>query len=188
MALGSRAIGALRVLDRLRKRGAAGGIAHVVDLSRGYVLFRKTDHGAKIVATGHVRVIASGRIVVGNNALFTGGMIPTELICHEGATLSIGEGADFNYGVSLEARKSIRIGARSMFGSMVRISDSNKDGTAPIVIGDDVWVAHGAVIEPGVTIGDGSVVSAGSVVTHDIPPCCLAMGNPARALPIAVAR
>ncbi len=188
MPLGARSRRALLALARLRERATLAGVTQALDIARAYLLFRNTEHGAKIVASGHVRVVAGGRIVIGNNALFTGGMIPTELLCHEGATLTIGDGADFNYGVSLEAWSSIRIGARSMFGSRVRISDTNKDGTLPIVIGDDVWVAHGAVIEPGVTIGDGSVISAGSVVTYDIPKGSLAMGNPARPLPISIAR
>jgi acetyltransferase-like isoleucine patch superfamily enzyme len=69
-----------------------------------------------------------------------------------------------------------------MFGSFVRLSDDSLGRMAPVVIEDDVWVAHGAIIEPGVTIGEGSVVSAGSVVTADVPPHSLAIGNPARAM------
>ncbi len=174
------------VLERLREKGALEGIERLADLSRGYLLFRRTEHGPMISATGHVRVVAEGKIRIGGRSFFMGGMIPTELVCHRDAELVIGEGADFNYGVSIEARTSIRIGSRSMFGSMVRVTDASKDRSAPIVIGDDVWIAHGAVIEPGVTIGDGSVVSAGSVVRHHVPPNSLAMGNPARPLPLAV--
>lgn len=48
----------------------------------------------------------------------------------------------------------------------------------PVTIGNDVWIAAGALILPGVTIGDGSVIGAGSVVTKDIPPHSLAVGNP----------
>ncbi len=50
----------------------------------------------------------------------------------------------------------------------------------PIRIGSGVWIGGGAIVLPGVTIGDGCVVGAGSVVTHDLPPLSLALGNPAR--------
>lgn len=46
----------------------------------------------------------------------------------------------------------------------------------PIHVGKNVWIGDGAQIMPGVTIGDNSVIAAGSVVTKDIPPNCVAMG------------
>ena len=50
----------------------------------------------------------------------------------------------------------------------------------PIVIEKNVWIAAGAIIIGGITVGENSVVAAGSVVTEDIPPNTLAGGNPAR--------
>jgi acetyltransferase-like isoleucine patch superfamily enzyme len=52
----------------------------------------------------------------------------------------------------------------------------------PVVIGDHVWIGSKAVILPGVRIGSHAVVGAGSIVTKDIPPRCVAAGNPARVL------
>lgn len=52
----------------------------------------------------------------------------------------------------------------------------------PIVIGNNVWIGAHVVVLPGVTIGDNTVIGAGSVVTKDIPPNVIAVGNPCRVL------
>ncbi|WP_050591074.1 MULTISPECIES: CatB-related O-acetyltransferase [unclassified Mesorhizobium] len=49
-----------------------------------------------------------------------------------------------------------------------------------IILGNDVWIGHGSIILPGVSIGDGAVVGAGSVVTKDVPPYAIVAGNAAR--------
>ena len=51
----------------------------------------------------------------------------------------------------------------------------------PIVIEDDVWIGAGAIVLPGVTVGRGSVVAAGAVVTHSVPPMTVVAGVPAAA-------
>ena len=50
------------------------------------------------------------------------------------------------------------------------------------VIGNDVWIGGGSILCPGVTVGDGTVIGAGSVVTHDIPAGVVAAGNPCRVI------
>lgn len=58
----------------------------------------------------------------------------------------------------------------------------------PITIGDDVWIGGNTVVMQGVRIGSGSVIGAGSVVTHDIPAGVIAFGNPCRVVrPITAA-
>lgn len=52
----------------------------------------------------------------------------------------------------------------------------------PIKIEDNVWIGGGAILLPGVTIGNSSVVGAGSVVTRSIPANCVAVGNPCRVI------
>lgn len=55
-----------------------------------------------------------------------------------------------------------------------------KTRTAPVTIGNNVWIGGGAILLPGVTIGDNVVIGAGSVVTHDIPANSVAVGSPCR--------
>ena len=56
------------------------------------------------------------------------------------------------------------------------------DPKRPVVIGDDVWIAARAIILPGVTIGKGSIIGAGAVVTKDVPEYAVVGGNPARVI------
>lgn len=60
--------------------------------------------------------------------------------------------------------------------------DQQGVSTAPVVIGDDVWIGANATVLPGVTIGNHCVVAAGAVVTKDVPPCTLVGGVPAKIL------
>lgn len=87
----------------------------------------------------------------------------------------------------------IEIGKNTLLANNVHIHSGNhvyKDPNIPIrlqggegkpvKIGKDVWLASYVIVLPGVTIGDGSVIGAGTVVTKDIPPYSIAVGNPVR--------
>ena len=151
-------------------------------------LFVGCSRGQRLCAKGYVRVRNRGRLTLGDRVTFGGGMIPTQVVCHRGAEVRIGSDCGFNYGVSIEATRSVRIGNRCMVASMVHIADTGAAGrVSPVVVGDDVWLAHGAILEPGATIGAGSVVAAGAVVTGDVPPGTLAIGNPARCMRLDMA-
>lgn len=52
----------------------------------------------------------------------------------------------------------------------------------PLTIGNDVWIGHGAILMPGLTVGDGAVIGAGAVVTHDVASYMIVAGVPARPL------
>ncbi|HTO97141.1 MAG TPA: acyltransferase [Myxococcales bacterium] len=163
-------------------------VRRLLGVLRARWLFRGCERGELVNALCRVRVEARGRVRLGARVQFWEGMIPQEVVCAPGAELIIGASSMFNYGVSLRAERSVRIGERCMFGSLVIVHDHDGELTAPIVIEDDVWVAYGAVVAPGVTIGRGSVIGAGSVVTADVPPRSLAVGNPARCSPLPASR
>ncbi len=167
------------------RRKTVGEIGAALDsFARARWMLRHTKRGKRVRCYGRVLVEGGTGIVVSDRVVFLKGMLPTELRCAPGATLVIGPRTLFNYGVSIVSQRAIRIGSRCRIGSLVQIRDDDGRRTAPVVIGDNVWLAHGALIEPGVTIGDGSVVAAGAVVTVSVPPHMLAFGNPVRVFPL----
>jgi len=93
-------------------------------------------------------------------------------------------------GVRISSADNIRIGDNTMMASHAYITDSDWHGiynriwtlgpTAPVSIGENVWIGDSAIICKGVNIGDNSVIGAGSVVIRSIPPNTVAAGNPAR--------
>jgi len=106
-----------------------------------------------------------------------------------GAHLLIGFNCGFS-GTVLGAAESIILGDRVVCGANVTITDTDWHGTrpeerrdgaksAPVEIGNDVWIGLNALVLKGVRIGRGSVIAAGSVVTRDVPEGVIAAGNPA---------
>ena len=132
-------------------------LAQVVDIVRSFVRarvqLRGTRQGARVRCHGRVLVPRRAGVEIGQRAVFLGGMVPTELRCRAGAELVIGPRSVLNYGVSIVAHRSVRIGTGCMIGSLVHIRDDDGRRTEPVTIGEGVWIAHGAVIEPGTTIG-----------------------------------
>ena len=96
-----------------------------------------------------------------------------------------------NFNLTLVDDTDIFVGDNVMFGPNVIIATAGhpvdpplREKVAqfniPVRIGKNVWIGAGAIVLPGVTIGDHSVIGAGSVVTKDIPPNVVAVGNPCR--------
>lgn len=154
----------------------------LVDRARALVQLRGCELGAGVMSQGRLVVAVAGRAHIGAHTCFVAGPVPTVLCVAAGAHLDIGRECHFNYGVSFDVARSVRVGDRCFFGSYVSIGDAGPEDLRPVVLGCDVWVAHGATIQPGVTIGDGAVIAAGAVVGADVPPGMLAMGNPARVM------
>ncbi len=113
--------------------------------------------------------------------------------CDYGYNIKLGERVFFNFNCVVLDVMPVTIGSRTLFGPNVQIytamhpMDHKERATGlefakPITIGEDVWIGGGAIICPGVTIGDRSVIGAGSVVTKDIPADVVAAGNPCKVI------
>jgi maltose O-acetyltransferase len=112
--------------------------------------------------------------------------------CDYGLNIYLGEKVYFNFNCVVLDVCAVRIGARTLFGPAVQIYAAThpldvdlrktQEYGDPVTIGSDVWVGGGAIILPGVTIGDRTVIGAGSVVTKDVPAGVVAVGNPCRVL------
>jgi maltose O-acetyltransferase len=124
-------------------------------------------------------------------AVGEGADIQPRFACDYGYNIRIGRNAFINYNCVLLDCAPIEIGDDLQMGPAVQLYtgfhplDRNArraglESARPIRIGHAVWIGGGAIVLPGVTIGDGSVVGAGSVVVHDVPHDSLAVGNPAR--------
>jgi acetyltransferase-like isoleucine patch superfamily enzyme len=156
----------------------------------------------------HGEIGGGGRLEVGRR--WEGGFFtPTQFIVHGGARCTVEEtftlytgcsvevvpgarltlgGGYANNGAAIVCFGEISIGRDVAIGPEVfirdsdshRISGSGRSSTEPIRIGDRVWIGARAVILKGVTIGDGAIVAAGSVVTKDVAPGTLVAGVPAK--------
>lgn len=99
------------------------------------------------------------------------------------------------HGTCIHAYEMISIGKNCLIAANTQIFDSNRhalsfnapemrlnptNDSKPVIIEDNVWIGSNTIVLPGVTIGSGSVIAAGSVVTKDIPPFSLSGGNPAK--------
>ena len=113
--------------------------------------------------------------------------------CDYGYNIKLGDKVFFNFNCVVLDVTYVTIGSRTLFGPNVQVYTathplnhieraSGLEYAKPITIGEDVWVGGSAVICPGVTIGDRSVIGAGSVVTKDIPADVFAAGNPCRVI------
>jgi maltose O-acetyltransferase len=110
--------------------------------------------------------------------------------CDYGSNIELGERVFFNFNCVVLDVCLVRIGAFSLLGPAVQIYTPlhpldaalrrRQEYGKPVTIGSDVWVGGGAIILPGVQIGDRAVIGAGSVVTRDVPAGVFAAGNPCR--------
>jgi maltose O-acetyltransferase len=111
--------------------------------------------------------------------------------CDYGYLIHVGARSFINYGAIVLDCATVEIGDDVQIGPGVQLLTATHPLDAetrrqrfeyarPITIRDGVWIGGGVIVLPGVTIGENTVVGAGSVVTRDLPPAVLAVGNPCR--------
>jgi len=137
-------------------------------------------------------IMGNGRIEVGDDVVIGS---PCTWVVESTAELIIGDRVSLNYRGILSVAKSVRICDDTLIAGDVAIFDNTNhpvsparrlaragitsEEVAPVVIGRNVWIGIHCIIMRGVTIGDNSVVAAGSVVTKSVPCDTLVAGDPA---------
>lgn len=106
-----------------------------------------------------------------------------------GKNIHFGENVFVNSCCCFQDQGKITIGDNTLIGHQVVIATINhglhptqrgRHALKPVTIGKDVWIGSGAIILPGVKVGDGAIIGAGSLVNKEVPPGCIVGGNPAR--------
>ena len=122
-----------------------------------------------------------------------GAYVKPPLSVDYGENISLGDRVFVNYNLTALDVAAITIGDDCLLGPNVQLLTPTHpvaieprrdklEAALPITLGRNVWLGGGVIVCPGVTIGDNSVVGAGSVVTRDIPANVVAVGNPARVI------
>jgi len=165
-------------------------IARTRELTRAYYF---TDYHDTEKRTAILRELLGG---MGENVA-----IDTPFHCDHGKNIFLGSDVIINMNCTFVDNKPIRIGDRVLIASNVQIYTSShpvlpqerlvpdwkerrttffRTYARPVTIENNVWIGGGSILLPGVTIGENSVVGAGSVVNRPIPRNCVAVGNPCR--------
>ncbi|MCL3779150.1 acyltransferase [Prolixibacteraceae bacterium JC049] len=172
-----------------------------------YYIRRKPNfdikQGVRVKGIPLIKVNSDGRLIVGENVVLNSRNETYHINMHspiklladrKGAEIVIGDNTRI-HGSCIHAYKKIQIGRNCLIAANCQIIDGsghdlsfddvdnriNTIGEAKeITIGDSVWVGANSIILPGVNIGEGSVIAAGSVVIKDVPPFSVAGGNPAQ--------
>lgn len=146
--------------------------------------------GANVTVGKDVIIWTTGNLVIGDNVCIRSGV---QIYEKHGSAVTIGNDVYLGHQSIIDSICRVTIGERTMVGHRAIIIDADhrhddpdvpvsQQGhkAAPVTIGKDVWLGAHVVVVKGVTIGDGAIVGANSVVTRDVAPNAIVAGNPAR--------
>lgn len=155
--------------------------------------FRRAQLGPRVRCFGKPVLHLHGELILHDRVRIISDLATTELGVGDDGRLEIGAQTFVNYGSSIAAQESITIGANCLIGTHVLIADNDfhrlepdrrneTPDASPVVLADNVWIGQRSMVLKGVTIGENSVVAAGSVVTKDVAANTIVGGVPARFL------
>jgi acetyltransferase-like isoleucine patch superfamily enzyme len=159
------------------------------DLATRWKLRRAARIGEGATARGTIWIHGAGTVTIGRGATLDASYAPIELFAREGAEIVIGDGARIEGGASIEARRSVRVGARSRVGRLCKVMDNHfhrvserdrEPPSAPIVIEDDAVLGARSILLPGAHVGRGASVGAATVVARRVPDGAVIAGLPAQ--------
>jgi acetyltransferase-like isoleucine patch superfamily enzyme len=159
---------------------------------------------SRLAAFGSKSFIARPSYIVGGKSISIGQNVAIHrfgrleaLNAHDGTIrIEIGDATAIQPFAHIGAVDRVTIGRGCLFASFAYVSDHDHDFSdpmdpprsngrvvaAPVTIGDYVWLGQRAIVLKGVTIGQRSIIGAGSVVTRDVPEYSIAVGSPARVI------
>lgn len=189
------------VLRKYRHKKMLKSFSHLMNISPMAALLDsvnldvRTPRGGVCISVGDNSVVGcnfifesdQGNIIIGKRSYIGGG---TNLIAR--SDIIIGDDVTLAWGITLYTHNSHSLDWQERANDIAIISDNLRHGhdmltnknwdvvkSAPIIVKDKAWIGMNSIILKGVTIGEGAVVGAGSVVTKDVPPWTVVGGNPA---------
>ncbi len=183
----------LSLLKKFLKPLVVGFFTSLMVLKFRLLKGQRVQFGPGFVCNWRLQIKGPGRVIFGANVNAWAHKEPNVLITYgSDVVIQIGENTRLN-GAGLMAARGITVGRDCILGSAVvvdtdfhsidldrRTNPNAKVRSAPITIGNNVWLAGQTAVLKGVTIGDNSIVGFRGVVTGDVPANVIVAGNPAR--------
>lgn len=150
-------------------------IRRVANSIRNFIRFKIRQRWIK--TTGFTRIHGTVHLNAPHRIITMGNKVQLGPHCHVSCDIHFGSNVLCAAFVSFIGRNEHRFDIPCQ-----TIWDSPRGVDKPTIVGNDVWIGHGAIILGGVKVGNGSIIAAGAVVIHDVPDCVIVAGNPARVI------